>query len=275
MTTSTSTPATTAGRLTAGWEPATPWSDTLAHRVTHAYAASLWEPVAHAGGTVVHHDHVVIHDLGRPAAFENGATLLAPLGDDEAAVLDEVEGTLAAGRGRVWLWSPWPTPDLRRRGWELAGHPPAMVRPAGPAPAPPRTEVRVTEATDPRGMADWEHVVAHGYPIAELQPPAARPYLGTAALATPGHRCWVGHLRGRPVAAGAAHVAAGMQVFAMGATLPEARGRGAWRALATTRLAARPDLPAASLFSDDSRPLAERLGFVALWRWTLWTRART
>lgn len=259
-------------RLRTGWEPSTPWSDTLAHRFTHAYAASLWQPVACLGGLVVHDDRYVVHDLGRPAAFENGATLLAPLVRDPSGVLDEVEGLLAAGTGRVWLWSPWPTPDLRPRGWELAGHPPMLARPPGPAPTDRPTPVRVVEVHDAAGLADWHHVVAHGYPIEELQ--QRGPHLGASALDPASHRCWVGYLGERPVAAAAAHVAMGMNILAMGATLVEARGQGAWRALAVRRLAAQPALPAASLFSDDSRPLAERLGFVPLWRWTVWTRPR-
>jgi hypothetical protein len=42
-----------------------------------------------------------------------------------------------------------------------------------------------------------------------------------------------------------------------------------------SRLAAAPDLPAAALFSDDSRPGAERLfGFLPISRFTLWMRSR-
>lgn len=260
--------------LTTGWEPETPLSDSLVHRFVHAYAASLWHPVAALGGHVRHDRHVVVHDLGRPAAFENGATLLAPLGPDADAVLDGIEGELATGRGRVWLWSAWPTPDLRHRGWELSGHPPVLVRPAGGPVPTPRTEVEVVEVDDAAGLAAWQDVAVRAYPLDELQAEQDGTWLDADVLADGTHRCWLGLLDGRPVAAGAAHVSAGMNVFAMGATLPEARGRGAWAALAATRLVACPDLPAASLFSDHSRPLAERLGFVPIHRWTLWSRPR-
>lgn len=269
----TATPTETSEHLTTGWEPDTPWSDTLVHRVVHAYASSLWRPVHRAGGHVVHDPRVVVHDLGRPAAFENGATLLAPLAADADHLLDEVEGQLHAGRGRVWLWSPWPTPDLRHRGWELAGHPPVLVRPPGPAPAPPATDVEVVEVHDASGVAAWQQVVARGYPLEELADRTEPAWLDPRVLDAD-HRLWLGLRGGRAVAAGASHVAAGTLVFAMGATLPAARGHGAWNALAHVRLTAHPHLPAASLFSDDSRPLAERLGFVPIHRWTLWTRPR-
>lgn len=261
---------------TTGWEPTTPLSDTLVHRFVHAYAGSLWQPVERMGGRVVHDPRYVVHDLGRPAAFENGATLLAPLGADADEVVEEVEGHLEGGSGRVWLWSAWPTPDLGRRGWQLSGHPPVLVRPAGPPPASPDTDVEVVEVEDQSALDAWQDVVVRGYPLDALRDSSGAPmrYLDDRVLDPGSHRLWLGILDGRPVAAGAAHVTAGTNVFAMGATLPAARGRGAWNALAARRLAACPRLPAASLFSDHSRPLAERLGFVALHRWTLWTRSR-
>lgn len=257
-----------------GWEPSTPLSDSLVHRSVHAYAASLWRPVAAVGGHVHAMPEVVVHDLRRPAAFENGATLLAPLGHDAEDVLDHVEAELAAGHGRVWLWSAWPTPDLRGRGWELSGHPPLLVRPAGPPPPWPTTDATVEEVHDAGQLATWQDVVVRGYPLDEIRDHPDPAWLGPQLLADGSHRCWLARIDGRPIAAGALHVAAGMAVFAMGATLPAARGRGAWAALAATRLAIRPDLPAVSLFSDHSRPLAERLGFVPIHRWTLWTRPR-
>lgn len=262
--------------LTAGWEPTTPLSDTLMHRFVHAYAGSMWQPVEAMGGRVVHDPRYVAHDLGRPAAFENGATLLAPLGADADDVVDEIDEHLEGGRGRVWLWSAWPTPDLGRRGWQLSGHPPVLVRPAGPPPPPPDTDVEVVEVQDSAALDAWQDVVVRGYPLDALRDGSGAPtrYLDERILDPGRHRLWLGILHGRPVAAGAAHVSAGMTVFAMGATLPAARGRGAWNALAARRLAACPELPAASLFSDWSRPLAERLGFVPLHRWTLWTRSR-
>ena len=78
-------------------------------------------------------DDLVAADLGRPAAMHNAATLLRPLPFDRpGGVLDEVEGFFdGGGSGEVYLWSAWPTPDLRPRGWVLEGHPPMLLRPPG------------------------------------------------------------------------------------------------------------------------------------------------
>jgi hypothetical protein len=76
----------------------------------------------------------------------------------------------------------------------------------------------------------------------------------------------------RPVAAGASHTAHGVVNLCMAATLPAARRRGVWAALVRPRIADDPSLPAVAFTSDDSRPGFERLGFLPVTRFTLWTR---
>jgi hypothetical protein len=74
---------------------------------------------------------------------------------------------------------------------------------------------------------------------------------------------------------GALYVAHGIAGFMLGVTMPDARHRGYWAAMARHRLRTVPDLPAAGLFSDMSRPGAQRsLGFLPITRFTLWTRPR-
>jgi hypothetical protein len=65
-------------------------------------------------------------------------------------------------------------------------------------------------------------------------------------------------------------VSDGIASLAFGTTAPSARGRGFWRQAAVARLQASPELWFAGIFSDDSRPGAEGLGFVPLLRLTLW-----
>src|SRR4029453_3551153 len=67
------------------------------------------------------------------------ARLLRPLPHDRPGeVLDEVERFFdGGGRGEAYLWSAWPTPDLRPRGWVLEGHPPMLLRTPGGGPGPP------------------------------------------------------------------------------------------------------------------------------------------
>jgi hypothetical protein len=136
--------------LVTGWEPETPVEDTLLRRFVFALAAA-WEPaVAAMGGRVQRCAAYALADFGRPAGLGNAVTLLQPLppdGPDE--VLDAVEAAVAPGSGTVFLLSAWPTPDLGRRGWQLAGHPPFHIRPPGPLPpAPAVPGMRIRDVRD-------------------------------------------------------------------------------------------------------------------------------
>jgi hypothetical protein len=62
--------------------------------------------------------------------------------------------------------------------------------------------------------------------------------------------------------------------FSLGVTLPEARRRGYWAAMAAVRLQEAPGLPYVGVFSDMSRPGAEAIRFLPIARFTLWHRAR-
>ena len=73
--------------LVTGWEPEVPVGDTVLRRFVHAWAESLAGPVAAVGGRVQRRDGLVISDLGRPAAYYNGATLLRPPAPDEWRML--------------------------------------------------------------------------------------------------------------------------------------------------------------------------------------------
>lgn len=63
-------------RLLTGWEPQVPVGDTVLRRFVHAWAESLAGPVAAMGGRVQRRGGLTVGDLGRPAAYYNGATLL-------------------------------------------------------------------------------------------------------------------------------------------------------------------------------------------------------
>ncbi len=147
-------------------------------------------------------------------------------------------------------------------GWD-AGSPVA-------APDRPPTPVQ-----DPRELADWERVTVLGYPLAELTG-ADRYVLADPALLADGRlRLWIGRdERGRAVSASAQFVSQGLASLAFGVTLPQARRRGQWSVHARHRLRSKPDLWHAGVFSDFSRPGAERLGFVPIIRFTLYRRAR-
>jgi hypothetical protein len=269
--------------LTTGWEPDLPVADTLLRRFVFALAESWAAPVRAMGGRTTRHAAFVAADLGRPSGVWNSATLLQPLppGDPEriGEVLRAIEGFYdGQGTGGVALWSAWPTPDLSARGWTLEGHPPMLVRPAGlPLPPAPRAgegSLHITRITDAAGVRDWERVAVDGFPFRDLQPLVPGALLDGRALADPRCRLWVGYEDG-PVVCGSVFLEHGLSLFGLGVTLPEARRRGHWAAMVSHRLRAAPHLPAAALFSDMSRPGAERVfGFLPITRFTLWTRSR-
>ena len=261
---------TTAPALTTGWEPDLPDADSLCLRWVRHWAEQCAAFARAAGGAVVRDERFLLADVGRPAGFLNAAVLLAPA-PDLPALLDEIEARTAGGAGEVFLWSLWPTPDLTGRGWRLEGHPPLLVRPplsVLPAPAaPPGPEPR--RVTDAAALAAWERVLVEGYPLDGVRLDRPGAVVGPDLLGDDRLRFW-----SSGDAISAQFVAHGVASFALGVTLPAARRGGHWFRHARLRLQTEPDLWHVGVFSDFSRPGAERIGFVPVVRHTLWHRAR-
>src|SRR5690606_28922610 len=261
--------------LITGWEPELDSEDSKLLRFTRAWAASLAGPVAALGGRVEYHDGFVVTDLGRPSGFYNSAVLLAPPRHGWADLLARLaEALIDQGNGEVELFCPFPTPDLTEYGWKLHGHPPLLWRP--PIPPPPLTSGpgAVVEVTEPEQVATWERLAIEAYPFDELLPVRPGQFVDARVLESP-LRMWLGHdERGEPVGVGASYVAEGVHIAALGTVLPRARGQGVWTNLLRARLAAYPDLPSASLFSDMSRAGAQGHGYEPLLRFTLWHHSR-
>jgi hypothetical protein len=262
--------------LTSGWEPDIAIDDTLLRHAVVALAAVNTDIARAMGGRVLEYEGAVAADLGVPNAIFNAAVLTRP--PDEGGwpgILDALDGFYANGTGGIFLFSPWPTPDLGARGWELEGHPPLLVRPPGlPAPSVP-CDLDIREVTDPQTLEDLERVIVDGFPFEEHQPFDPGAWLDERVLDLPDHRMFVGYADGEAVAAGWLLLYAGLGVPILGATLPHARNRGYWTAMLSRRLRAAERSPVASLFSDMSRPGAERCGFLPVTRFTVWSRERT
>lgn len=271
MTTTTNTTDTTTEttdeHLATGWGDDTPVEDSLLRRYLVNHEAWFETLAGAAGGRVEATEAWAGADVGRPAGFLNTVTLRRPpVYEEFGATVDEIEAWLDRRAG--FLWSAWPTADLAARGWELVGHPPMLVRFPGDSLPPSRSDLRIERVADGPGVRDWERVLADGFPVEDLQ--GAGPILDPSIVDDPRVSLWVAYHDATPVAMGTLFCEAGLAQFALAATLPEARRRGAWFSLVRVRLEEAGELPSISLFSDDSRPGAERVGFVPLLRFTCW-----
>jgi hypothetical protein len=254
--------------LESGWLADTPIGDSLLRRFVANQADLQDHLVGAVGGRSDRAPGVALSDSGVAAAYLNQAVLLRPISDACDAVLDHVASFYAGSVGL--LLSPWPTPDLAGRGWQLVGHPMFVVRGpvSGPADAPP-SDVNLRRAESADDLALVERILIDGYPIPELDGLPANRALGPAVLGS-AVRHWIGYLDGTPIATAASHAAHGVVNLCLAATLPAARRRGVWRALVAARCAGTPDLPAVSFTSDYSRPGFVRMGFLPITRFTLW-----
>ena len=215
----TTTTVTDSQGLCTGWEPDLSPEDTVLRRFLLHLAEYFASAAAAAGATAVHHAGMAVADLGRPSGFFNSAVLLQPPAPDRwDGVLDSLDEAFAHGTGDTYLWSAWPTPDLRPRGWQLTGHPPLLVRPPGGVlpPAAPGLEVR--EVRTPAGLEDWARVAVEGYPLDELSPYRPGSLLDERILRDLRWRFWVGYEDGRPVSIGTLFVSHGLAQLALGVT---------------------------------------------------------
>jgi hypothetical protein len=265
--------------LETGHEPDTPVADTLLRRFLFNWAGCVEVLAASLGGQTLRRDDLWLADVGRPAGFANVATLLRPLTeaslDETLSSLEDFYGFGRGGKtGEATLFSAWPTPDLRPYGWCLMGHPPLHLLPAGAASPPSPPALRIEPVTDIAALRAFETAAVVGFPLPELQPYGAQAMIGDGALEDRRLRSWVGWLDGRAVSIGAAFVEHGINHVSLIATVPDARRRGYGEALTWRAALAEPELPAMLLSSDAGRPLYDRMGFLPLFRFTLWSRER-
>jgi hypothetical protein len=265
--------------LRAGWKPDTPVADSLLRRFLANWTASIEAHTLSMGGRVLRRDDLAAADLGRPSFGGNVATLLAPLfsedPEDVVAALDEFYGfARGIGSGTVFLFSPWPTPDLRLHGWTLHGYQPLMLRPVGTATLPEPTELRIEDVRNETQLRAFELAMVRGFEAPELEAQGPGAVFAAAILADDRLRMWVGREDDRPVSAAAAFVAAGVNNVTLVGTVPEARRRGHGAALTWRATLADPTLPAMLLATDDGRPVYERMGYLPLFRFAVWSRDR-
>ena len=255
--------------LTTGWEPDLARDDTLGRQAVLVHASWPVEVARSAGRPWRSGPHWAGGWIGDRGALTNPVVLTRPPADP-AAVLAEV-GQLFPPEVPYLLLDPWPLPDLAGHGLVLLGHPPLMVRLPAAGPDRPHGSPEVREVRTAEELAEAERVLVEGYPMPELEPLRPGDLLGPAILGG-ATRVWAARLDGEPVAVAAAHRHAGVTLVEYVATLPQARGRGAGAAVTWAATLAHPDEPAVLIASDDGRPVYERMGYLAVERWTAWLR---
>jgi hypothetical protein len=75
----------------------------------------------------------------------------------------------------------------------LEGHPPLLIRPAGPPSGTPAAKgLRIEPVTDVVGLRDFERVAVEGYPFTDLQPLTPGSLFDERVLGDDRLRLWVG-----------------------------------------------------------------------------------
>ncbi|MGH2615199.1 MAG: GNAT family N-acetyltransferase [Thermomicrobiales bacterium] len=265
--------------LRAGWEPDTSVEDSLLRRFLVNWTDSIEAHGLPAGGRRLRRDDLAAVDMGRPSFGGNVATLLAPLFpedvDEVTAVLDDFyRFSESRYSGTAYLFSPWPTPDLRSHGWILLGYEPLMLRPPGGAAPPEPPGLRIEDVRDEETLLAFELAMVRGFESPELEAQGPGAVFASGILGDDRLRLWVGWEEDRPVSAAATFVAAGVNNVILVGTVPEARRRGYGAALTWRATLADPELPALLLATDEGRPVYERMGYLSLFRFVVWSRER-
>ncbi len=261
-------------RLPDGWGGDTPVDDTLVRAYAEAYA-----DLAEALGTAmdaptVRTEEFVAFDTHQPFPFVNVAVLLRPVFEVTDPLLDDVAAFFAPDDEQTpfLVWSATPLPDLRTRSWALMGHPPLMLRPAGPADVPAPEGLELVEVRDADTLATFDATLIEAYPVPEM---TGRRQFGPGVLDAPGWRLWLAMLDGKPVGTAAAHVTDAFVDVEWISLRPEARGRRIGEALTWIATLAETDRPAMLFASDLGQPTYQRMGYASLSRLTLWVGTRS
>jgi GNAT superfamily N-acetyltransferase len=267
--------------LLAGWEPHAPVADSLLRRFLANWTAAIEAHGIALGGRTLRRDDLTAVDVGRPTVGANVTTLLAPLDAEHAAevmaALDEFyRFTSGECSGTVYLFSPWPTPDLRPHGWTLSDYPPLMLRPVGgDTPPIPPCGLQIERVRNHAGLQAFAAAIVRGFTMPEIEAQGPENAFSPSMLSDERRHLWVGWEGDQPVCAAASFVEAGVNNVDLVATVPEARRRGFGAALAWRATFAAPHLPSLLISTEEGRPLYEQIGYLTLFRLSLWSQERS
>lgn len=254
--------------LTNGWESETDAADSLVRMFVEGTAERGEYLAVVNGGQATRRDGVALADVNSPVWYENTATLLAPCEYlQRDAVVEAIRDFFPAKRS-VLVVSAFPTWDLSEMGFELVGHPPFMVRPPGQTPPPWPADFEVRPVNSSQEMAVFGRVLAEGYPMPGAEEAAltrVTDYAGPLRL-------FNGYLAGHPIATGGTWLSHPLNDVGFIAALPAARRKGIGAAITYAATVADPAAPAALISSDFGQRVYESLGYLRLFRMTLWLR---
>lgn len=252
--------------LTTGWEPEVGAEDSLIRAYVLATAERSEVIAEAAGGRAGYTEVASMADAGSPVMFDNVVTFLRPLTADEAreAVADAL-AFFPDGQAFVAL-SAWPIPGAGDLGVELMGHPPFMLRPAGPPPDGWDAGLELREVRDVDELAVFLQTIVEAYPM-----PGDSALVVPAILDTP-VRFWVGYEGDRPVGTAGVFVGHGLNDVEWVSVHERDRGKGYGAALTWAATLADPERPAVLIASDPGQPVYERMGYVRLTRMSMWFR---
>lgn len=254
--------------LESGWGPEVPPGDTLLRDYVDSSVRYLVDVGQAVGAATVEHDTVAGAHHGAPFPFANLTVVRRPMTDAEwTDALARLRATYPPDVPFV-IVSPFPTPDLAPLGFTCVGHPPFMVRPAGEAIVARPEGVQIERVADADALAEFETTLIEAYPGG----PAGTLFT-PGILGVDGVALWIARFDGRCVATAAGHHGGAVNGVEIVSTLPTARGRRVGEAITWAPTLVRPDRPAALFASDLGRPVYERMGFLAVLRFTLWVGA--
>jgi hypothetical protein len=234
------------------------------HVVELAENANTYTPLGPHDERVVDDRYVLWMGRGDSPGWNVAQRFRLRVGEIEP-VREEIHAMLRAKGRTACTWevgSHATPPDLVDRLLALGlvpdepdDHAVGMVLDRPPAQAPPGIEVR--RARTPDEHLEAARIAAVGFGMPE-------PVRRESSEPDPGNEVYVAFLEGKPVARATGSFSEhGVTLFG-GATLPEARGRGAYRALVAARwrdAVARGTPVLVTQAGRMSRPILERLGF--------------
>lgn len=265
------------GFLETGYAAVTPVEDTYLRRFITNWCETNEAIARSLSADSIRADRFWAADTRRPATYTNTATLIRPVLSDVEGLMGELESFFAGRPGdsrETYIFSPWPTPNLRPHGWRLGGHPPLHILPQGRERPPLPDGFRIERVTTPEQLAAMERIAIEGYPFFGFEGSPAGVLFAPPLLEETSIRIWLGLEGDRPVGAAVTSIAHGINQVMLIVTLPDVRGRGYGAALTWEASLAEPSLPAMLLSSDLGRPVYDRMGYLPLVRFTVWYRLR-